>query len=117
MRPAGQQEMVDARRRLILQTRTIMEHDRCGPDLKARCGCVFLPWRHPSDLGSKSGVGLIEECDQAQRLFELAIHPPHQTAQWETHVFLAREDAENKLEEIIRLLRTQRPRLTRVDRP
>lgn len=116
MRQTGQQEMIEARRRLIKQTRAIFEHDRCGPNLVARCGCTFIPWRHAHEsLGLKNGIGLIEECDQAQRLFELAIHPPHQTAQWEAHVFLAREDAENKLEEIIRLLRATKPRFTRVD--
>lgn len=108
--------MVEARRRLIHQARSIMEHDRCGPDLKARCGCVFLPWRHRGSLDSRNGIGLIEECDQAQRLFELAIVPPYETKAWETHVFFAREDAENALAEIIQYLQANPPRLThRVD--
>lgn len=97
--------MVEKRRKLLTQTRQRLEADRCGPDLTAHCGCTFIPWRHRHEvLGNTSGIGLTRECDMAQRLFEQAIQPPYSVGPWEAHVTFAREDAENKLQEIVNLL-------------
>lgn len=107
-----QQNVIEHRRNLLAQAAQMMEHDRCGPDLKARCGCTFLPWRHLDLRGIEStGLGLIGECDQANRLFEIAIRNGR-TSQWESHVYFAREDADNQLAHIIELIVSQRKGLT-----
>lgn len=101
-------DVVAHRRKLLIQAAQVLEADRCGPNLIATCGCTFVPWRHRSMNGHTSqGIGLIIECDQAHRLFEIAIQND-KTAQWEAHVYFAREDANNKLADIIKLLVQQR---------
>jgi hypothetical protein len=111
MKRTDAQDIVAHRRRLLIQSAQVMEHDRCGPNLVARCGCTFIPWRHRDLKGQLShGLGLIIECDQANRLFEIAIRN-EKTAEWEGHIYLAREDADNQLAEIVKLIIAQRKRL------
>jgi hypothetical protein len=95
--------VIEVQQKKLKEARLQLERDRYGPDLMARCGCVFLPWQR-KEFGGKylRGVGLIIQCDQSNRLMEFSL------AHWETHTYLAREDAENRLEEIVRLLAAQR---------
>lgn len=94
--------VIEMQKRKLREVRLQLERDRYGPDLMARCGCVFLPWQRKEFGNYLRGVGLIIQCDQSNRLMELSI------AHWETHTFMAREDAENRLEEIIQLLAAQK---------
>jgi hypothetical protein len=96
------QPLIDLRRRLLRESRTQLEKDRYAENIKARCGCTFVPWQKKEFKGFIRGVGLIQECDQSQRLCEVSL------AAWETHTYFAREDAENRLEEIIRLIASGR---------
>lgn len=93
--------LVQLRQRLIRESRPQLERERYAEDIRARCGCTFIPWQRKQGPLYLKGVGLIQECDQSQRLCEISM------AAWEVHTFMAREDAENRLEEIIRLLVAQ----------
>ena len=94
------------RRRLLAEARPKMEKYRIGEDLVVRCGCRFCPWR---ENWMVSGVGLIQECDMAQRLAE------HSLTHWAIHTESARLDAEKKLEQLVALL-ALRPKANRVRR-
>lgn len=92
------QPLVELRLRLLKEARVQLERDRYAENIRASCGCIFIPWQRKEHGVFLRGVGLAQECDQSNRLCEVSM------GAWETHTFFAREDAENRLEEIIRLI-------------
>ena len=83
------------RRQWMAEAKPQIEKFRIAEDIVARCGCRFCPWRQNWMV---SGIGLIQECDKASKLADVSLH------YWAVHAEAARADAQNQLEEVIKMM-------------